>query len=102
LSKKGLSADNIWVISDGKSVNLDLSKICKEQVTGPIIEYKISALARYLLNPESIQLYEKVVGCKVSYRKKGPGKFAGLFRRKKKTDNKADVDSNIEEIISAR
>ncbi len=101
MSKKGLSADNIWVISDGKSVNLDLSKICKEQVTGPIIEYKISALARYLLNPESIQLHEKVVGCKVRYKKKGSGRLAGLFQKKKKTDDKTDADSNIEEIISA-
>jgi hypothetical protein len=67
----------IWIISDGMPVNLDLSNICKESIGGPITEYRISELARYLLNPNPITLEEKVVGCKVQYRKPA----AGIIKR---------------------
>jgi len=67
----------IWIISDGIPVNLDLSNICKESISGPVTEYRISELARYLLNPNPITLEEKVVGCKVLYRKPS----AGIMKR---------------------
>ncbi len=86
----------IWIISSGGFVNLDLSSICKEPVSGPVTEYRISELARYLLNPDTISLEEKVVGCKVRYRKPRAGLIRRLFGKGRRNGT-----SDVEEIISS-
>ncbi len=96
------SKDKIWIISDGISVNLDLSNICKEPVSGPVMEYRISELARYLMNPTPIILEEKIIGCKVHYHKPSSRKIRRLIKRiipKKNHSNDGD-NHFIEEIIS--
>jgi hypothetical protein len=95
--------DEVWIISDGTPVNLDLSNICKEPVSGLVTEYRISELARYLLNPNAITLEEKVVGCKVYYLKAASGFMKRVFG-KKSGKKKARSDKNghhVQEIISA-
>ncbi|RJR17839.1 MAG: hypothetical protein C4581_07200 [Nitrospiraceae bacterium] len=92
-----------WIISEGMPVTLDLSNICKEAISGLITEYKISELARYLLNPNPITLEEKVVGCRVQYRKPSSGKLKRLLNKilpgtKSRSEGH---DSHIEEIITA-
>ncbi len=100
---ENINKHEIWIISDGIPVNLDLSHICKELISGPITEYRISELSRYLLNPNPITLEEKVVGCKVQYRKPS----AGIIKRSLNNvlpgnRNSPDSDnSHIEEIITA-
>jgi len=93
---------NIWIISDGKPLNLDISNICNEPIAGQITEYRISELARYLLNPNPITLEEKVVGCKVMYRRPSSGIVKRLIKKilpgRKKPPEKDDA--YIEEIIS--
>lgn len=94
--------NNIWVISDSSPVSDDLSAVCKEPVSGPVLEYKISELGRYLLDPKQIALEERVVGCKILRRKPASGKvnkfFSALFKSKQKS---ADSDSSsAEDIIS--
>lgn len=97
---EGKSKDKIWIISDGRPVNLDLSNICKEPIAGPVTEYTISELAHYLLSPNPITLEEKVVGCKVYYRKPSPGSIKKLIK-KIIAGRKPDSDNSlIEEIIS--
>jgi len=92
----------IWIISDGMPVNLDLSNICKEAITGPITEYRISELARYLLNPNPITLEEKVVGCKVQYRTSSSGTIKrSLLKILPGHKNASDSNiSHIEEIVT--
>jgi len=93
----------IWIISDGMPVTLDLSNICKETISGLITEYKISELARYLLNPNPITLEEKVVGCRVQYRKPSSGKIKRLLNKIRpgaKSQPEGD-NSHVEEIITA-
>lgn len=92
-----------WIISEGMPVTLDLSNICKEAISGLITEYKISELARYLLNPNPITLEEKVVGCRVQYRKPSSGKLKRLLNKilpGTKSQSEGH-DSHIEEIITA-
>ncbi|HDH13698.1 MAG TPA: hypothetical protein ENG83_16135 [Nitrospirae bacterium] len=95
--------DNIWIISGGRPVNLDLSNICEEPVSGPVIEYEISELARYLLNPNPISLEEKIIGCKVYYSKPHSGKIRHLIRKiMRKSNGSTETDNPlVEEIISA-
>ena len=89
----------IWIISDSSYVNLDLSNICKEHDSGPVMEYMISELTEYLLNPNPISLKEKVIGCKIHYRKPQSGK-TGFFRKKKKDSSADKEDPTVEEILS--
>ena len=91
--------NGIWIISDSSYVNLDLSNICKEHDTGPVTEYMISELTQYLLNPNSISLKEKVIGCKVHYHKSRSGNN-GFFRKKKKDSATDNEDPIVEEILS--
>lgn len=92
--------DKIWIISDGRPVNLDMSNICEEPIAGPVTEYTISELAHYLLSPNPITLEEKVVGCKVYYRKPSSGSIKRLIK-KIIAGSKPDSDNSfIEEIIS--
>jgi hypothetical protein len=94
--------DEVWIISGGSFVNLDLSNICKESVSGPVTEYRISALAHYLLNPNPIMVEEKINGCKVKYLKPSSGKIKRLIRKiiPQKDDPSDDNNNFVEEIIS--
>ena len=67
INNKNLT-NKVWVISEGRIINLDLTSITSEQVSGPVTDYRISEITRYLLNPETIKLEEKVIGCKVHYK----------------------------------
>jgi len=94
---------NIWIISEGRHVNIDLSGICEQPVARPVTEYAVSELAKYLLSPKSISIEEKVIGCRVRHAASGPG----ILSRLKKTffsnrDNAPDSKpSPSEEILSA-
>jgi hypothetical protein len=62
-----LRDNDIWIISRGKPVKLDLSKIGPGIQLTPVMEYRISDLARYLLNPSPIEVKKILVGCEVHY-----------------------------------
>jgi uncharacterized protein YfkK (UPF0435 family) len=89
--------NEVWIISNGTYVNLDPGKICDTPVSGPVTEYKISELAKYLLDPNPITLEETIIGCEVKYRKPRPGIIKRLLR-KTSPDKKSYFR---EEIISA-
>ena len=95
------SSHKIWMISDGKSSDLDISSICEGSVSGTVMEYKISELAQYLLNSNPITLEENVIGCKILYMKPRSGKIRRFIKKlfSKKADSGHD-DSYSEEIIS--
>ena len=61
----------VWIISDGLVSDIDLSRIVEGDVAGPCKEYKISAIGRYLLNPNSIEVKKKLIGGEIHY-KLGP------------------------------
>jgi hypothetical protein len=79
--KDGIAADSIWVVSDGGTVNQDLSSLCGEAILGSVKEYLISDIAYYLLNPNPITLEEKVVGCRVKYSKPRSGIIRRFFKK---------------------
>lgn len=67
----------IWVISDGKYTDLDLSDFLSEAGRVTAKEYRISELARYLLEPGPVEVRKRIVGCEVH--EKSPR--AGALRR---------------------
>jgi len=95
--------DKLWIISGGKTINLDPSSICEEPVSGPVTEYKISELGRYLLDPSPITLQEKIVGCKVKYRKKSAGSIGRYLKKLfgAKESEASNSEQEIEELISS-
>lgn len=58
---------NIWLIAGGKHIDYDFSRIYKGAEAKNIIEYKISDLAQYMLNPNPIKVDRKLVGCEIHY-----------------------------------
>lgn len=81
----------IWIISEGRYVNLDASRLIAGKVYGPVREYRISQLGRYLLNPEPIEVDKTLVGCEIHYPQSIstglPGFFKHLlFGKKRKAD----------------
>ena len=68
-NKERSSLDNLWVITRGRYIDLDLNGIYEGVQPGPVREYRISDLARYMLNPNPIEIEKKLVGCEVRYRR---------------------------------
>ncbi len=94
--------NKVWIISDGRIINLDLSSITREEVTGPVTEYRISEIVRYLLNPAPIKLEEKVIGCKVHYKVPPSGKINRFMNKLtfKKEDPANNGNQYTEDILS--
>lgn len=80
MNRNGENPDFMWVISKGKYLESDLETIGGYRVSGPVTEYKISDMARYMLKPNPIQVEKKLIGCEIHHRKP----FFGLINEKLK------------------
>ncbi|MBW1727500.1 MAG: hypothetical protein JRF31_02365 [Deltaproteobacteria bacterium] len=115
--KDKLCPDRIWIISKGRYTNFDLSRIWEGVKKQTAMVYNISELARYLLNPNPLQIKKKLVGCEIHYRtplynvkenirKLLPQKLRGLLKDNQipvevlksdwDTDNSPGKDDNFE------
>ena len=61
---------DIWIVTDAISSSFDLSTLEKAPDRGSLREYQISDIARYLLNPKSIEIKKRLIGCEVHIRKR--------------------------------
>lgn len=64
-SETVLCPDGVWVISDGRYRDLDLRLILEGAKVITVKEYRISDLAYYMLNPKTIEVKKKLIGCEV-------------------------------------
>ena len=78
---KALSSDTIWIISDGRYTDYDLGWVCEGKITGPVKEYKISEITRYMLNPNPIQIEKKLIGCEIHYQQPASKKVNDTIRK---------------------
>lgn len=67
--KAGSGSENIWIISRGKFVDMDLTEICNGTAPQAVMEYQISDLARYMLSLNPIKVEKRLVGCEIRYQK---------------------------------
>jgi len=74
-------SSRIWIISEGRSSDVNLQEMVDGNVAGPFREYKISDIGRYLLNPHSIEVKKRLIGGEIHYRQ-GVFKKIGNFLRK--------------------
>lgn len=68
------STEKVWVISKGEHITLETFFI-NEKITGIVKEYKISDIGLYMVNPNKIDIFEKLIGYEVIYKKKAKKNF---------------------------
>jgi len=71
----------IWIISGGRYVKLDVGRLVKGKDYGPVKEYHISQLGRYLLNPDPIEVEKILIGCEVHFHQPSTLGLVGFFKR---------------------
>ena len=59
----------VWIISESNPTDINLDALEEKNISGPVKEYHVSELGCYLLNPESIVIQDRLVGCHIAYRK---------------------------------
>ena len=81
--KDNISDDpsKIWIISEGRSSDINLKEMLDGKVDGPYKEFRISDIGHYLLNPHSIEVKKRLIGGEIHY-KQGALKKVGKFLRK--------------------
>ena len=67
--KKELSLKHIWIISQKNQTHFDFTGILEGAGRKDVKEYKISDLARYMLNPDPVIIYKELLGCKIAFKK---------------------------------
>jgi len=75
-----LPKHDIWIISRGRRARFDLSTIQPGVRSTLVMEYRVSDLAKYLLNPHPIEVKKILVGCEVSNHKTFIDKIRSLIR----------------------
>ena len=78
INNSNKSVKNVWIISGGKYIHPRLAEIKEDIIVNPVMEYRISQLAWYLLNPNQIEIKKRLVGCRITY------KESRICRMKKK------------------
>lgn len=58
---------DLWLITGGKYTRVSLGEAVGRIDSNRVKEYAISEFARYLLNPNPIQIQKKLVGCEIHY-----------------------------------
>ncbi len=71
----------IWIISEGRSSDVNLEGLAGSKMAGPCKEYKISAIGRYLLNPDSIEVKKKLIGGEIHYKQGALNKIGKSLRK---------------------
>lgn len=75
------SNSDVWVISEGRESQFDLSTIDGGKANEAVREYQISALAFYLLNPQPIEVEKRLIGCEIHYPQRAISKMIEKFKR---------------------
>jgi hypothetical protein len=76
-----------WVISEGRLIRMDPAEFDPEADPGPVKEYRLSEIGRYLLNPGPIEVRKRLVGCEVH---PTPDRLR-LLRRASRRPRKAEI-----------
>ncbi|MBL0717591.1 MAG: hypothetical protein JJV89_06040 [Desulfosarcina sp.] len=75
MNNSNKSETNVWIISGGKYVHPRLAGIKEDITVNPVMEYSISQLAMYLLNPNQIEIKKRLVGCRITYKESRTCRF---------------------------
>lgn len=77
----GGSHSDIWIISEGRESQFDLSAIDGGKVDENVRIYQISDIAYYLLNPQPIEIEKQLIGCEIHYPQRTTTKIVERLKR---------------------
>lgn len=66
-NQEPLPDNAVWIISKGRHAEFDLGTVCRDVKTTFVREYRISDIAKYLLDPNPIEVKKILIGCEVNY-----------------------------------
>ncbi|MGD9042874.1 MAG: hypothetical protein PVG06_04130 [Desulfobacterales bacterium] len=72
---------DVWIISKGRDSQFDLSAIEDGKNLDTVKEYQISDIARYLLNPNPIEVEKRLIGCEIHYPQRTATKIIQNMKR---------------------
>ncbi len=75
------SKTDIWIISEGRESQSDLSEIDGGIINENVREYEISDIAYYLLNPQPIEVEKRLIGCEIHYPQRTTTKIVEKLKR---------------------
>jgi hypothetical protein len=92
------------VITEGRFTDIELGTIVDGNVAGPYKEYRISDIARYLLNPNPVEIKKRLVGGEIHYKQGILKKVRKSFRKVLPNFLKRDKNSSLlsPEVIVSR
>lgn len=99
LIENDIDNDSVWLITGGRYVETDPAALDPEAQPGRVREYRISEFARYLLNPNPIEVKKRLVGGEIHYRKGVLGKL-GAYLRSPRAAVAGPVDGSGEIVVS--
>jgi hypothetical protein len=103
ISTKKESSENIWVISNQLHSNVNPKTLLKGVAPDRVIEYKISDLAKYMINPKPIEVTNRLIGCKIVSQKPATSKKENILKtllNRLFTKSRGDADLHEETVIS--
>jgi len=71
----------IWILSKGKLSNLNSDSICRSINAPHYIEYNLSEIGKYLLNPNPIEVEENLIGYKIHFKQPKSNKIKSKIRK---------------------
>ena len=74
-------SNKIWIISEGRSLDVDLKGVTEGNAAGPFKEYEISDIGRYLLNPHAIEVKKRLIGGEIHYKQGALRKIGKFFHK---------------------
>jgi len=73
--------NKIWVVSNGRYSEIDPDRLNDGTASGPARQYRLSDIGRYLLNPNTIEVKKRLIGCEVHHTLTGLQKIRRALRR---------------------
>lgn len=97
---RAIKHDDIWIISKGRYWDKKKKDMNIPLKGRPVMEYRISELTKYMLNPYPIEVNKKLIGCEVRHNQCRDNRKAGItsrFRNVFKNNNHKKNKSYISE-----
>ncbi len=61
-----------WVISEARAAPVDLVSVDPEADRGPVKEYRLSEIGRYLVHPGPVEIRKRLIGCEAHRAQRRP------------------------------
>jgi hypothetical protein len=95
-------SDRIWLISKERDLSLDLGEVFAGTRIESVKEYRISDIAKYMINPNPVKVNKRLVGCELVHRRSGwqalKQRMGTLFSKKEKGISRRGT--NREELLT--